>query len=128
MASAIEGSARDTRLIRVGDVMTSDRPTMRCSDCGVSDACPVGCSESVTAGAVAERFVCDEWEVCTAACVPDAEMARCLAARLDAVRSNRTARIANLRIQPCALCFSDMGFSRGPLTVLETPWSHAWLP
>src|ERR1700756_4761823 len=41
IASAIVGSANDTRLIRFGDVITNERPTSRCSTCGASDSCTV---------------------------------------------------------------------------------------
>ena len=36
MASAIAGSATETRLIRVGEVITSERPTIKCSIWGAS--------------------------------------------------------------------------------------------
>src|SRR6266481_8716436 len=40
MASAISGSARDTRLIREGEVITKDLPTSRCRVCGSGDSWP----------------------------------------------------------------------------------------
>src|ERR1019366_9178359 len=42
IASAIAGSASDIRLIRVGEVITSERPTNKCSAWGTSAAAAGG--------------------------------------------------------------------------------------
>src|SRR5205085_10169529 len=54
IASAISGSASDTRLMREGEVITSDLPTSKCNVCGSDDSCAElagACATGVGAGA-----------------------------------------------------------------------------